>query len=304
MSKTKEYFYELSKYLCYLLRHEPSGLNMDEYGYVPVGELINHVNKTSKFHMDETMLNDIVKCDKKQRYKIAYSSRGKVIKCNQGHSIPWIKLELNTDIVPPAELYHGTTEHAYTLIRRSGAIKRMDRNNIHLTADLKAAWKSAKRWKDETPIVLVIDIKQMIKDGYKFGVTENNIWTIDDDLSIRDEIPDQYIKDVLRIEKDISDLPIAKTMTVSINTENDPTFSYPKIGIKICINDDKYIEYYAYDQAIIQSPYAFDYISRDIYEMISREYNVSREDVNSLISKALSSMCQLNLDDSYRNFGI
>lgn len=199
MSKVKEYYDGLSRYLCYLLRHEPEGLHMDQYGYVLAKDLIDHVNTCSKFRMDEKMLRDIVKHDKKQRYTIKDSFEGKIIKCNQGHSIPWIEMELNTNITPPDELYHGTTDHAYDLICRTGAIKKMRRNAIHLTADIHMAWKSAKRWKNETPCVLVIDAKQMIKDGYKFGVTENGVWCIVG--GPRYEIPTYYIKRVERRER-------------------------------------------------------------------------------------------------------
>lgn len=201
MSKVNEYCNSLSRYLCYLLRHEPEGLHMDQYGYVLVKDLIEHVNSCSKFRMDEKMLRDIVKHDEKQRYTVKDSFKGKNIKCNQGHSIPWIKMELNTDITPPDELYHGTTEHAYGLIHRSSAIKKMKRNAIHLTADIHMAWKSAKRWKNETPLVLVIDAKQMIKDGYNFGVTENGVWCIVN--GPRYEIPIYYIKRVEKREKTI-----------------------------------------------------------------------------------------------------
>lgn len=194
MSKVKEYCNSLSRYLCYLLRHHPEGLHMDEYGYVLVDELVEHVNTCSKFRMDEKMLRDIVKYDEKQRYTVKYSFKGEIIKCNQGHSIPWIKMELNTDITPPDVLYHGTTGHAYFFIDRSGFIKRTERNAIHLTPDIHMAWKSAKRWKNETPLVLVIDTEQMIKDGYKFGVTENGVWCITNDH--RCEIPTYYIKRV------------------------------------------------------------------------------------------------------------
>lgn len=201
MSKVKEYYADLSRYLCYLLRHHPEGLHMDKYGYVSTMDLIEHVNTCSKFRMDEKMLRDIVKHDEKQRYTVKDSFKGKIIKCNQGHSIPWIKMELNTDITPPDELYHGTTDYAYSLIHRSGAIKKMKRNTIHLTADIHMAWKSAKRWKNETPLVLVIDAKQMIKDGYNFGVTENGVWCIVN--SPRYEIPIYYIKRVEKREKNI-----------------------------------------------------------------------------------------------------
>lgn len=201
MSKVNEYCNSLSRYLCYLLRHDPEGLHMDQYGYVLVKDLIEHVNTCSKFHMDEKMLRDIVKHDEKQRYTVKYSFKGKIIKCNQGHSIPWIKMELNTDITPPDVLYHGTTGHAYGLIHRSSAIKKMERNAIHLTADIHMAWKSANRWKNETPLVLVIDTKQMIKDGYNFGVTENGVWCIVN--GPRYEIPIYYIKRVEKREKTI-----------------------------------------------------------------------------------------------------
>ena len=67
MSKIKEYYDDLSRYLCYLLRHEPEGLHMDQYGYVLVKDLIEHVNSCSKFRLDEKMLREIVKQDEKQR---------------------------------------------------------------------------------------------------------------------------------------------------------------------------------------------------------------------------------------------
>lgn len=67
MSKVKEYYDDLSRYLCYLLRHDPEGLHMDEYGYVSTMDLIEHVNTCSKFRIDEKMLRSIVKYDEKQR---------------------------------------------------------------------------------------------------------------------------------------------------------------------------------------------------------------------------------------------
>ena len=210
VSKVNEYCNSLSRYLCYLLRHEPEGLHMDQYGYVLVKDLIEHVNTCSKFRMDEKMLRDIVKHDEKQRYTVKDSFKGKIIKCNQGHSIPWIKMELNTDITPPDELYHGTTDYAYSLIYRSGAIKKMKRNAIHLTADIHMAWKSAKRWKNETSLILVIDAKQMIEDGYKFGATENEVWCIVD--GPRYDISTQYIKRVEDKEK-----PICKEVEVIVD---------------------------------------------------------------------------------------
>ena len=51
----------------------------------------------------------------------------------------------------------------------------MKRHVVHMQADINKAWQSAERW-HKTPVVLVIAASEMYKDGYKFGVTENEVW--------------------------------------------------------------------------------------------------------------------------------
>lgn len=172
---------ELSVYLCYLLRHHPEdkGLNMDVHGWVDIDELISKLDNVTRDIIDE-----IVATDKKGRYKI----KDNKIKCCQGHSIPWVEPELEYK-EPPKYIYHGTTTVALDKIYKSGHISKMARHAVHTHADVNMAWKSAKRW-NLIPVVLKIDAESMYNDGYKLGVSENQVWCVD-------EIPIQYIVDTI-----------------------------------------------------------------------------------------------------------
>lgn len=173
---------ELSIYLCYLLRHRPeeAHLELDIHGWTDIQDLIKKVNKYSTYKLSNKILQEIVDSDDKGRYKIADGR----IKCCQGHSIDWIVPELEYK-QPPDVLYHGTTVEALKKIKKSGFISKMSRHAVHTHADIKMAWKSAKRWK-LTPVVLKIDSNMMYKSGYKFGVSENQVWCVD-------SIPIEYI---------------------------------------------------------------------------------------------------------------
>lgn len=174
---------KLSVYLARLLRHDPGalGLEMDIHGWVSVAELIEKVNAAGKYRLDEATLQKIVGEDRKGRYRI----RDGRIKACQGHSIPWVIPEV-TVMEPPAFLYHGTHTEADRLIVESGAIRRMKRHAVHMHADPAFAWLSAARWRHREPVLLKIDSARMYRDGYSFGVTENQVWCTE-------EVPADYI---------------------------------------------------------------------------------------------------------------
>ncbi|WP_303836709.1 RNA 2'-phosphotransferase [Ruminococcus flavefaciens] len=177
---------EISKYLCLLLRHQPekAELDIDEHGWVQVDQLINGVKRHSRYDIDRTILENIVSADKKGRYR--FDEEHNKIKCCQGHSIPWVEPELEY-CEPPEFLYHGTTTKSLEAIEDSGAIKKMKRHAVHMQADINKAWQSAERW-HQTPVVLKIDARKMSDDGYKFGVTENEVWCTE-------EVPVKYLID-------------------------------------------------------------------------------------------------------------
>ena len=94
----------VSKFISLILRHRPEtiGISLDEHGWADVGELIKGVSKTH--HLDMETLEDIVKNDSKQRY--SFSEDKRLIRANQGHSIP-VDVELK-QTAPPDILFHGT----------------------------------------------------------------------------------------------------------------------------------------------------------------------------------------------------
>ncbi len=156
-----------SRYLSYLLRHNPqnANLNMDKHGWVSVQELINNTNGKFSF----LYLEQIVKEDKKQRY--SFSEDKTKIKANQGHSIH-IDLGLHP-IKPPDILYHGTAERFIDKIEKDG-VKKMTRDYVHLSKDLETAISVGKR--HGKPCIIVIDAKRMYEEGNEFFLSDNKVW--------------------------------------------------------------------------------------------------------------------------------
>jgi len=95
---------KVSKYMSYLLRHNPDGLIMDEYGYVDLESLVKRVRE--RFQVDKDFILKIVEKSERQRFEIL----GGKIRALYGHSIS-VKLKLKEDAAKK-KLYHGTTPEA------------------------------------------------------------------------------------------------------------------------------------------------------------------------------------------------
>lgn len=167
-----------SKYLSYLLRHHPedAGCDIDKFGWVDVATLI----RNSDFNRERLSL--IVSED--TRYE--FSSDGEKIRAFHGHSVkgvePYIKVE------PKGIIFHGTSQKNYEQIQKDGAIWGMSRNYVHLSYDETVAKAIGSR--HGKPVILVIDAVQMIKDGYQFYDSGDNVVLIK-------EIPVNYIIDAI-----------------------------------------------------------------------------------------------------------
>ena len=184
---------KLSVYISFLLRHHPEtvGLVMDSHGWVSVEELIEKINAAGVHRITDDILAEIVRTDNKGRFR--YSEDGAKIKACQGHSIPWVEPEL-TYGEPPEYLYHGTTISAYRKIQESGFISKMSRHAVHMQAEERKAWQSAKRWRHEVPVVLKINAAAMYADGITFGVSDNGVWCAE-------TVPTNYIlSEILEFE--------------------------------------------------------------------------------------------------------
>ena len=172
---------DTSKFLSLILRHKPQlvGLELDEHGWADVEELIRRVN--SKRPLDLPTLEQIVATDEKQRY--SFSADGKLIRANQGHSIP-VDVELE-ELEPPEILYHGTARRYGAAIASQGLLK-MSRLYVHLSSDVETAEKVGRR--HGKPIIFRVESLRMFNDGYKFYRSVNGVW-------LTEHVPAKYLKE-------------------------------------------------------------------------------------------------------------
>ncbi len=173
MSKYKE----ISKFLSLVLRHKPEtiGIKLDSNGWVDVDELISKMQKG----ITKEILEEIVLTNDKQRF--AFNEDKTKIRANQGHSLN-IDLGLK-ESTPPDMLYHGTAERFIKSIMETG-IKKNSRRHVHLSENTETAVSVGNRY--GKPVLLKVDTKRMSVDGYKFYVSENNVW-------LTDSVPVKYI---------------------------------------------------------------------------------------------------------------
>lgn len=159
---------KISKYLSFVLRHKPEeiGVELDENGWLSIDELID---KTKKYTLTYGLILEVVETNDKKRFAI--SGDGTKIKANQGHSVD-IDLGL-TPVNPPDCLYHGTAQRNLGKILVEGLLK-MDRHHVHLSESVETAHKVGTRY--GKPVILKVDTALMLKRGFIFYVTENNVW--------------------------------------------------------------------------------------------------------------------------------
>ncbi len=106
-----------------------------------------------------------------------------VIRAVQGHFID-VNLELQ-EVIPPTVLYHGTAFKNLEDIKKTEIIK-MNRQYVHLSADIETAKNVATRHSGKY-IILEINTEAMLKENYKFYLSENKVW-------LTDFVPSKFIK--------------------------------------------------------------------------------------------------------------
>ncbi len=164
-----------SKFLSLILRHQPEQIQvaLDEEGWLEISVLIANAKKFRNRDFSMEMIDQIVAKNDKQRFSI--SPDGKRIRANQGHSLNSIDLGFEP-ITPPDALFHGTVAKFLPDIKVSG-LKKMDRNHVHLSANLETATAvGARRGK---PVILSIDAKAMTIARREFYLSENGVWLTD-----------------------------------------------------------------------------------------------------------------------------
>ncbi len=172
----------ISKYMSYLLRHNPEDLKMDGQGFVNLNELLHKIRERFP-QADMKLIREIVERSERRRFEI----RNGKIRALYGHSIP-VKMELR-EADKVKVLYHGTTPEAAEKILRTG-LKPMKRRWVHLSPTREIAERIGLR-RTKTPVILEIDAEKARKNGMKFYKATEEVY-------LSEYIPPKYIKRITR----------------------------------------------------------------------------------------------------------
>jgi putative RNA 2'-phosphotransferase len=158
---------EVSKFVSFLLRHDPQGLVMDEEGFVDLDELVSKV-KLSFPSVDEQFLRRLVEESSRKRFEIV----GNRIRALYGHSFPvYLRLEEDRRV---EWLYHGTTSEAAVVILVKG-LQPMKRQWVHLSPTKDIATQVGKR-RTSSPVILVVNCAEARKAGLKFYKASDQVY--------------------------------------------------------------------------------------------------------------------------------
>ena len=174
---------KVSKYMSYLLRHNPKNLKMDRHGFVDLDELVEKLNE--RFQIDEKFIFEIVEKNHRKRFEIV----GNKIQALYGHTLP-IKLELEEDKVAKV-LYHGTTPDAASKILKEG-LRPMKRRWVHLSPTIEVATEVGLR-RTKNPVILEVNAEAARKNGWRFYKATDKVY-------VCKVVPPRYIKYRSRVQ--------------------------------------------------------------------------------------------------------
>ena len=167
----------ISKFLSYILRHDPSAINsvVDAHGFlqININELVKRMRDLKQFQNLDIQISDIIDVvnrDSKGRYELVDDK----IRARYGHSIDDIHIILNESEVPMI-LFHGTIKENLAEILEHG-LKPMGRNLVHLTETIKDAISTGKRH-GQNIVILKIDAKKAVKNDIIIRKPGKNVYT-------------------------------------------------------------------------------------------------------------------------------
>jgi putative RNA 2'-phosphotransferase len=168
-----------SKYMSYLLRHNPENLKMNRHGFVDVNELLKKLRK--RFPLNKELILNIAEESERKRFEIV----GDKIRALYGHTIP---VELEFEEAEDIEvLYHGTTPEGASKILDVG-LKSMKRRWVHLSPTMELAIEVGMR-RTRNPVVLEIDADAARKDGLRFYKATDKVY-------VCNAVPPSYLRKV------------------------------------------------------------------------------------------------------------
>lgn len=160
MDKKRE---QLSRYLSYLLRHNPAqlGLTLDADGFVSLERLIAGIRQEKRWAW--ITLQDIAEIQEKSG-KNRFEIVGDRIRALYGHTLP-SKVH-HDEVAPPEILYHGTPRKNLQSILKKG-ISPMHRQYVHLSSTPEEAVNVGER-RDERPVIIRVRALDAYNSGVKF----------------------------------------------------------------------------------------------------------------------------------------
>jgi len=175
---------EASKFLSYILRHEPRtiGLQLDSEGWANIELLIAGAAKDGRI-LDNDLIQAVVSSSDKKRFSI--SDDGLRIRAVQGHSTTSVNLQ-HIEKEPPDFLYHGTATGFLESIRLRGLVAG-SRHHVHLSQDITTAMAVGQR--HGKPVVLKIEALRMHQKEFKFFQADNGVW-------LTNHVPRNFISDI------------------------------------------------------------------------------------------------------------
>jgi putative RNA 2'-phosphotransferase len=162
---------EASKFLSYVLRHEPHaiGLALDTEGWAEIDALIAGARQ-SGHTLDLELIHAVVTSNDKKRF--ALSGDGRRIRAMQGHSTNAVTIQHKLE-QPPEFLYHGTAMRFLDSIFAEG-LRSGQRHHVHLSEDVSIATAVGGRY--GKPVVLKIEALRMQRQGFVFFRADNGVW--------------------------------------------------------------------------------------------------------------------------------
>lgn len=164
----------LSKYLSYLLRHQPGaiGLTLDREGWADLDTLIRLARAAGQA-IDREQVLEVVASNDKKRFSL--SDDGQRIRAAQGHTATGVAIDY-AEQVPPEHLFHGTASRFMEAIRAQG-LRPGRRHHVHLSDQRDTAIAVGTRYGQ--PVLLRIAAARMHQAGHRFYRADNGVWLTD-----------------------------------------------------------------------------------------------------------------------------
>ncbi|WP_347902524.1 RNA 2'-phosphotransferase [Pseudomonas purpurea] len=178
---SKKLLDDTSKFLSYVLRHEPQaiGLELDTDGWADIDALISGATRDGRT-LDRELIQHVVDSSDKKRFSISEDAQR--IRAVQGHSTKTVDLQFE-EKRPPATLYHGTATRFMASINEKGLIPG-SRHHVHLSQEVETASAVGQRY--GTVVILQVAALQMLEQGFKFYQAENGVW-------LTEQVPVKFI---------------------------------------------------------------------------------------------------------------